>query len=113
MGVTEQRAQRRRGGGVPPRVLEDGLQQREKGRVGRRRSLSFFNLELLALGLRLPLNAPPTGRLNRPLINPSVGSLLRPRPSEEGSGPTKQAERGGAGRGGRTESRSGFSFVLL
>lgn len=41
---------------------------------------------------RFPLNEPPAGCLNRPLINPSVGSLLRPQPSEEGSNPAKQTE---------------------
>lgn len=39
------------------------------------------------------LNEPPAGSLNRPLINPSVGSLLHPQPYEEGSNPAKQTER--------------------
>lgn len=37
-----------------------------------------------------PQNKPPTGCLSRPLINPSVGSLLCSQPSEQGSNPAKQ-----------------------
>ena len=54
----------------------------------------------------LPLNEPPAGCLNHPLINPSVGSLLRPQPSEEGSNPAKQKEgRLSEGRAGKEEDR--------
>lgn len=40
-----------------------------------------------------PLTKPPAGGLNRPLINPSVGSLLHPQPSEEGSNPAMHTKR--------------------
>lgn len=44
------------------------------------------------LGFSFTPNQPPAGCLNHPLINPSVGSLLRPQPSEEGSNPAMQAQ---------------------
>lgn len=53
-------------------------------------SVSFSPRAPGALALGFPQNKPPTGCLSRPLINPSVGSLLRPQPSEQGSNPAKQ-----------------------
>lgn len=50
----------------------------------------FFTQSSWRYNSWFPLNKPPTGCLNRPLINPSVGSLLRPKPSEQGSHPAKQ-----------------------
>lgn len=50
----------------------------------------FFTRSSRRSGSRFPQNKPPTGCLSRPLINPSVGSLLRPQPSEQGSNPAMQ-----------------------
>lgn len=64
-----------------------------------------------------PLNEPPAGCLNRPLINPSVGSLLHPQPSEEQSNLAKHTERRlSAWRGGfkkKKKSGSDFCFTVL
>lgn len=70
----------------------------------------LFTRSSWRVGFWFPLNKPPAGCLNRPLINPSVGSLLRAQPSEEGSNPAKHTER--RLRAGEEEG-SDFSFNVL
>lgn len=55
-----------------------------------------------------PLSEPPAGCLNRPLINPSVRSLLHPQPSEEGSNPAKQTGSELDRRGGMEMAKTCF-----
>lgn len=62
-----------------------------------------------ALAHGFPQNKPPTGCLSRPLINPSVGSLLRSQPSEQGSNPAKK----GWPRADRPRRRVKFCFIVL
>lgn len=77
-------------------------------------SVSFFTQSSWRFGSWFALSEPPAGSLNRPLINPSVGSLLRPQPYEEGSNPAKQTERRlSSWRGGEEENKleSGRDFL--
>lgn len=74
-------------------ILSIGSTTEERGRVTCFLSVSFSPRAPGASSSWFPPNKPPAGCLNRPLINPSVGSLLRPQPSEEGSNPAKQTER--------------------
>lgn len=99
-------------------ILPIGSTTEERGRVTCFLSVSFSPRAPGAPALGSPWTKPPAGCLNRPLINPSVGSLLRPQPSEEGSNPAKQTERGLSAWRAReeedkTESWSDFCFTVL
>ena len=94
-------------------ILPIGSTTEERGRVTLLPVTLLFTQSSWRSGSWFPLNKPPAGCLNRPLINPSVGSLLRPQPSEEGSNPAKQTERRpSAQRGGQNRVREGFFFFL-
>ena len=94
-------------------ILPIGSTTEERGRVTLLPVTLLFTQSSWRSGSWFPLNEPPAGCLNRPLINPSVGSLLRPQPSEEGSNPAKQTERRpSAQRGGQNRVREGLFFFL-
>lgn len=92
-------------------ILPIGSTTEERGRVTLLPVTLLFTQSSWRSGPWFPLNEPPAGCLNRPLINPSVGSLLRPQPSEERSNPAMQTERRpSAQRGGQNRVREGFFF---
>lgn len=99
-------------------ILPIGSTTEERGRVTCFLSVSFSPRARGASALGSPWANHPLATLNRPLINPSVGSLLHPQPSEEGSNPAKQTERrlrswGAGEEEGKIEAGSDFSFAVF